>query len=106
MINQIRGQSGAGFQTFESEADYRAYARAIYERECAAKSTPPVENSAPARVAPAGKDGQGVCTSVECIDCGWSGSEVDLAGCVDLWADEDEKGCPICGGRCVPDGGA
>jgi len=44
-------------------------------------------------------------TPVECIDCGWSGLYGDCGGCADVLADEDEDGCPICGGRVVYDGG-
>jgi len=43
-------------------------------------------------------------TRVECIDCGWSGEYGECGGCIDLCADEDEDGCPICGGRVVLDG--
>lgn len=44
--------------------DESVASRVAWNARCAAEqSTPPVENSNPVRVAPAGADGQGVCTS-------------------------------------------
>ncbi|WP_369647082.1 hypothetical protein [Variovorax sp. V118] len=42
-------------------------------------------------------------TPVECIDCGWSGEHALCGGCADVLAEDDERGCPICGGRVVLD---